>query len=450
MPRPSLPQPGMQIYIKTYCVGIYRAPAKPVRERLRASSLPDWQDGAGGAWGTVNMTADEIPPGGVRVAPMSPSPPTPQWPVFDAHVDSLQRALDLGHDLGAETPGHLDFVRGRSGGLGAVVMVSWVDPSYLEGGPGAARLRTDQLLMALDDLLLRHGDTLAWAGNGELHDKAREADRIAIIPGIEGGHSIEESLEYLEHYFDRGVRVMTLVWNNHLSWIRSCQEGAGPEVPEGLSPLGRDIVRRMNELGMVVDLSHASRRAFYAALEVSSRPVIASHSGCSALHDHPRNLTDQQLKDLAQADGVVGIVFCTPFLDRAAAEEERVVRKSEGYRSLSGENDTEVFLARGEYMQQVLPPFPMERVVDHIIHAASVCGIEHVGLGSDFDGITRRPAGLEHVGCYPALGEALLRRGLNQAEVASVLGGNMSRVYRQVTGPGTRAAEVSQRTPQLT
>ncbi|HIF39753.1 MAG TPA: membrane dipeptidase [Planctomycetes bacterium] len=354
-------------------------------------------------------------------------------PVFDAHVDSLQRAVDLEHDLGTHTAGHLDLVRGREGGLSSVVLVSWVDPAYLATGPGSARRRTDDLLDAYHALVENHPGQVRAVVDGAGLDSAREDGVIAAIAGIEGGHSIEESLEYLEHYHRRGVRMMTLVWNNHLSWVRSCQAGAGPDIPEGLSPFGREVVRRMNELGMVVDVSHASERAFYDALEVSTQPIVASHSGCAAIHSHVRNLSDAQLSDLASAGGVVGIVFCTSFLDGDAGALEREERESEAYRALSHDNETGLFHLQADHLQATLPPLCMDRVVDHVLHAVEVCGIRHVGVGSDFDGIQRRPEGLEDASCYGHLAQALLRRGLNEDDVCAVMGGNMARVFRAVT-----------------
>jgi len=354
-------------------------------------------------------------------------------PVFDVHVDSLQRAVDLDQDLGTLTPGHLDLVRGREGGLASVVFVSWVDPAFIAKGPGSARRRTDDLLDAYHALVENHPEQVRAVIDGDGLDSAHADGVIGAIAGIEGGHSIEESLETLEHFHRRGVRMMTLVWNNHLSWVRSCQPGAGSEIPEGLSPFGRDVVRRMNELGMVVDVSHASEKSFYDALEVSSSPIVASHSGCAAIHPHVRNLTDVQLRDLASAGGVVGIVFCTPFLDGEAAALERSERQSEAYRSLSHDNETGLFHLQADHLQATLPPLCLDRVVDHVLHAVEVCGIRHVGVGSDFDGIQRRPAGLEDASCYGNLAQALLQRGLDEDDVCAVMGGNMARLFRAVT-----------------
>lgn len=360
-------------------------------------------------------------------------------PVFDAHVDSLQRQLDLDHDLGLRTRGHLDLVRGREGGLGAVVLVNWVDPKHAAAGPGRAYLRTVGLLGAFHVLAARHPAALRWAGNGRMLDEARAAGAIAGIPGIEGGHSIEGDLDKLAWFFDRGVRVLTLVWNNHLDWIRSCQPGAGAGIPEGLSGFGREVVRAMNELGMLVDLSHAGERAFFDALEASSKPAIASHSGCKAIHGHQRNLSDDQLRALGRHGGVVGMVFCVPFLDAGAQAEDQRLRETDAWRAIAGANDTDVFLRQGEFLQREAAPLPLSVVADHALHAIEVAGVEHVGIGSDYDGIGRTPEGLEDASCYGALAEELARRGLSESELELVLGGNLRRVFAEATGEGTAA-----------
>jgi membrane dipeptidase len=361
-------------------------------------------------------------------------------PVFDAHADSLQRALDLGHDLGVAGEGHLDLERGRAGGLGTLVFVSWVDPKFIEAGPHGARDRTRGLLAEFHRLIERHPARVGFAGNAVQAEAVRRRGAVAGIPGIEGGHSIEASLGELEWFFERGVRVLTLVWNNHLAWIRSCQPDAGAGIPEGLSEFGRSVVRRMNRLGMVVDVSHAGERSFYDVLETSTVPVIASHSGCKALSDHQRNLTDDQLRALADHGGVVGIVFCTPFLSRAAGAEDQRVRATAEYKALVDANSTREFLLQSEFLQRHAAPLPAEIVVDHICHAVDVAGIDHVGLGSDYDGIQRTPLGLESAACYGWIAERLLARGFSVADARKVLGLNMQRVFAAATGPGTQAA----------
>ncbi len=359
--------------------------------------------------------------------------------VFDAHVDSLQRQLDLGHDLGARTAGHLDLVRGRAGGLSSVVLVNWVDPKHIQEGPGGALRRTQALLGQFHALARAHPDRLRWAGNGEMLTAAHRAGAIAGIPGIEGGHSIEGHLGNLEWFFDHGVRVLTLVWNNHLAWIRSCQPGAGAGVPEGLDAFGRSVVRCMNELGMLVDVSHAGERSFFDILDATTRPVIASHSGCKALHGHQRNLTDEQLRALAGNGGVVGVVFCPAFLKDEAQQAENAVRQSDAFKAIAGPNDTDVFLRQSEYLQEHVEPLSVDVVVDHIEHAITVAGIDHVGIGSDYDGIGRTPAGLEDASCYGSIAERLRARGFAAPDVRKVMGGNMERVFARATGPGTAA-----------
>ncbi|MFT4540309.1 MAG: membrane dipeptidase [Planctomycetota bacterium] len=362
--------------------------------------------------------------------------------VFDVHVDSLQCALDLGHDLGQRTSSQFDLVRAASGGLGSVVLVAWCDPVHGAPGGRGFRSRTNDLIDEFHALMARHPDQVGWAGNGQELARIHTEGRIAAVSGIEGGHSIEDSLEHLATFFERGVRLMTLVWNNHLSWIRSCQDGAGPDVPEGISDLGKRIVRRMNELGMLVDLSHAGRQSFFDVLEVSEKPPIASHSGCYALHDHPRNLDDEQLRELARVDGVVGMVFCVPFLDREARAEDNRLRETQEYRAIECESPAARFLAQGEFLLENAKPLPIDRVLDHALHVIEHAGVEHVGIGSDFDGIQRRPIGLEDASCYPHLAAGLRGRGLSVDEIGLVMGGNMQRAFATATAAGTRAAEV--------
>ncbi len=366
-----------------------------------------------------------------------------QRPVFDAHADSLQLALDLGRDLGESGAGHLDLVRGKSGGLGALVFVSWCDPRFIDEAQHGARERTRLLLREFHRLAQRHPAQVRFAGNARELAAARAADQLAGIPGIEGGHSIENSLDELQWFFERGIRVMTLVWNNHLRWIRSCQPDAGADVPAGLNEFGRSVVRSMNELGMVVDLSHAGRQSFFDALEASSKPVIASHSGCMAVNEHQRNLDDEQLRALAGNGGVVGIVFCTPFLDAAARAEDSRVRESAEYKALGSAPDTATFLAQSELLQARAAPLPLERVLDHVCHAVEIAGIDHVGIGSDYDGIQRTPQGLEDASCYMNLARGLRQRGFTDEELVKVLGGNFERVYAAVTGAGTAAASAA-------
>lgn len=350
-------------------------------------------------------------------------------PAFDAHTDALQRALDLGHDLLTVTRGQFDLPRARQGGCGGAVLVCWVDPVFLSSG--AAR-RARDLISAGHDLIERSAGTIRLIRSAADLDAARRQGAFAALLGIEGGHALEERLDRLEEFHGLGVRVLTLVWNNHLSWIRSCQPGAGPEIPGGLSDFGRQVVRRMDELGMVIDLSHAGEQSFFDTLSTTRNPVIASHSGCRALHDHPRNLSDEQLRALARNGGVLGVVFHPGFLDAEARAEEARVRELPAYRGLAHPNETELFVLQGELMQSVARPLPLSRLLDHIEHALAVAGPEHVGLGSDFDGILRGPKSAEDAKGYVQVAAGLLERGHAEQVVRAVLGGNFERVLLRV------------------
>jgi len=381
------------------------------------------------------------------------TPPGDPTFVFDAHVDSLQLALELGVDLGRRSPGQLDLPRARSGGLRAVVFAAWVDPRHLreEGarGRGGARDRADRLFDCLDTLPAdgppgsRKKEIRKIEDRGDW-ERSRSEGSLAAVAGMEGAHPLEtrsgagDWLAGLEHFFDRGLRVLTLVWNNHLPWIRSCQEEPEGRAPTGLTELGRHIVARLDELGVVVDLSHAGRQSFEDVLEVGSRPPIASHSGCRALHDHARNLDDAQLRALAERGGVVGLPFLPSFLDADAQRRAAELRATADYRRLRGESAAELELARTDFMASRLESLPVDRLVDHLLHAVEVAGIEHVGLGSDFDGITTTVAGLEDASGYPLLAAALRRRGLDEAAVEKVMGGNFARVLEEAL-PASRS-----------
>lgn len=350
-------------------------------------------------------------------------------PIFDAHCDALQRSLDLGHDLGGETHGHFDLAKAARGGVRAICLTAWVDGTYA-AMEGASKRRTNALLDAADDLFAAHPDKVR-----RVDDMSTLADLSGSLPGdvigcvlaIEGGHAIEEDIAQLEHYASRGVRVMTLTWNNHLSWARSCRDGAGAGVPEGLSTFGREVVGRMGELGMLVDLSHAGERTFYDTLESAHTAPIVSHSGCRALSDHPRNITDDQLRALGQRGGVIGIPFATAFLDAGERAAEQAYRATDAYKSVTASNSTESLLLQGDAIQAALPPFPMEHVVRHVLHALEMAGPECVAIGSDFDGIDRRPAGLEDASGYQVLMGALAAAGVDEATCRGIALGNAAR-----------------------
>jgi len=350
--------------------------------------------------------------------------------VVDGHIDTPQRMLDMKTDITARlSDGHVDVPRMKEGGLTAAFFSIWVDARY---GPGTAFGRALALIGAVRaladtspevELATSADDVRAAAGRGH----------VAALMGVEGGHAIENSLEKLDSLYRLGVRYMTLTWNNGNDWAGS---SADPKRHGGLTPFGRQVVRRMNELGMLVDVSHVSDETFWDVIATSTRPVIASHSSCRALAHHPRNLSDDELRAVAKNGGVVGINFYPVFLDehfRHQYEELRRRLKPETdairarYRGRPGESAFEVDKFVGEQAESLDVP-AIDRLVDHIEHAVQVMGIDHVGLGSDFDGISVLPRPLKDATSLPELVRALEARGYRDEALRKILGENFLRV----------------------
>lgn len=306
--------------------------------------------------------------------------------VFDAHADTLTEMTDRGYDIDLGPDGsHLDLERCGDGILDVQVLTAFVSPKSLPHG--AARVRA--LLDTLDRQLRLFPKELALCTQpGEIRQALGEG-RLALVAAIEGGHALENDLDHLIEFRRRGVRTMTLTWNNSNEWA----DGCGDEGPHGgLTARGREIVEAMEDLDMIVDVSHAARSTFDDVLAVAKRPLIASHSCAKSLRDHPRNLDDDQLRAIAGTGGVACMNFYPPFLVE------------------SGEASLDVLL-------------------DHIEHFLDVAGADHVGLGSDFDGIGSTPVGVDDVAALPRVTEGLLQRGRSELEVVKLLGGNLLRVF---------------------
>ena len=307
--------------------------------------------------------------------------------VFDAHADTLTEMSDRGYDLDRGPEGsHFDFPRCSSGTLDAQVFTCFVSPKCLPDG-AADRVRVQ--LDTMERQLARFPDRVALCTQPGAIRAARASGRLAGVLAIEGGHAIENSLDTLMEFHGRGVRTMTLTWNNSNEWADGCGDG-GPH--GGLTARGKEIVSAMEELNMVVDVSHAARSTFDDVLGMTRRPVIASHSCARALRDHPRNLEDDQLREIAAQGGVACVNFYPSFL------------VSEGKATLAD-------------------------LLDHADRFIEVAGAEHVGLGTDYDGIPTTPEGLEDVSCLPRLTAGLLERGHEPETVRGFLGGNLLRIF---------------------
>jgi membrane dipeptidase len=356
--------------------------------------------------------------------------------VIDGHADTPQRFLD-GWDFTAPLgTGMLNLESARQGGLAAQFFALWVDPEEHPLGTHAARAQA--LLDATVEQVRRHPDELAFCTiPSEILD-AREQGKFAMLLAIEGGHAIENSLEKLRSFHRQGVRYMTLTWSFHNDWADSSGE---PPRHHGLTDFGRDVIREMNRLGMMIDVSHVSDETFWHVIETTGAPIAATHSNARALTNVPRNLTDDQIKAIAQNGGIVMVNFYPGFLSidwRNAWEVSRPERKAmheeraKPYRergqpvpfSIANEVDR-LFAAR-------IPRPPLSALIDHIQHIVRVAGIDHVGLGSDFDGIPALPLGLKSAADLPKITDALSERGFTAGELQKLLGGNLLRVLDKV------------------
>jgi len=366
--------------------------------------------------------------------------------VVDAHSDVLYRISSHGGDIGGGSPNaQVDLEKLETGGVDLQLMAAWVPSRYVsegEGDPDSSAYFADHLIDLFEEQLDRYPDRIDLALTPSDAHRIRQSGKTAFALGIEGGHAIENSLDKLEHFYNRGVRYMTLTWVNSTDWAVAARSepDVGPD-RQGLTEFGREIVRKMNELGMIVDVSHVHESTFWDVMDVSSDPVIASHSCTAALNPHHRNLTDDQLVRLAENGGVLCINFYPLFLDSAYRTaynmaEEEYKSEIDSIRSMYRETDWGLYMnLRRQIMSRKTSgrEVTVDTIIDHIDHVVAVAGIDHVGLGSDFDGIDVTPVGMEDATGFPALTIRLLERGYSPAEVNKIVGGNFLRVFGEVT-----------------
>ena len=359
----------------------------------------------------------------------------------DMHADTVQRIIDEHVDINQQlADGHLDAVRAREGGLDAQFFSIWVEPQLFGGGGPGAMKRADIQIEAVRALAEKHPETWQLATTANDVRKASENGRIAALMGLEGGYAIDERLENVDRYFQMGVRYMSPAWSVSTTWAGSSGDEAGKT--RGLNDFGKQVVREMNRLGMMVDVSHVSDKTFWDIVNTSSRPVIATHSGCRAIANVPRNLTDDMIVALAKTGGVVNVIFYPEHIEPGWSEKKKRVDAeiSELVQRASDEEPGGVAqkkLARDrvrarEYLKR-LPSVSVSRIVDHIDHIVKLVGIDHVGMGSDFDGVQAVPADLKSVADLPKLTEELLRRGYSEQAIDKILGGNMLRVMEETS-----------------
>jgi membrane dipeptidase len=323
--------------------------------------------------------------------------------LIDTHNDVTSKTVK-GFDIGQRaTSGHTDVPRLREGGVGAVFFAAYVAPAYAKGKTSANRAM--QMIDTVRyDIVARHPDDFVLALRADDIVAAHQRGKIAALIGIEGGHAIEDSPRLLRDFYALGVRYMTLTHTNTNGWADSSGDLLDKTVQRhnGLNDLGKQVIQEMNRLGMIVDISHVADKTFWDVIETSTAPIFASHSSCRALCDVPRNMTDEMIAALAKKGGVIQINFNCGFLTKRTAEEDRRVRAK------------------------------LADVVAHIDHAVKIAGIDGVGIGSDFDGVTCTPEGLDDVSKFPNLTRALLEKGYRAADIRKIYGGNTLRLMRAV------------------
>jgi membrane dipeptidase len=364
--------------------------------------------------------------------------------VIDTHADTPQRFLDDNFDIGSTDPkdfGHISLDKARNGNLGAEFFSIWVEP---ETNQGHFAQHTLDLIDSVYVQAARHPDRMTMAFSVDDIERAHQQKKLAALMGIEGGHSIENDIHLLRDFYRLGVRYMTLSWSNTNEWADSSGDIDDPKIQHhnGLTDFGKQVVLEMNRLGMMVDISHVADKTFWDAIAVTKAPVIASHSSARASCNAPRNMTDDMLRAVARNGGVVDVNFFAGFLDqnywnavRAQQKEQEAAThayleklKAEGKQVTYADEDR---ITREWIAKIPRPPFAV--LIDHIDHIAKVAGVDHVGLGSDFDGVSgATPAGMDSAADLPKITQALLDRGYSAEDIRKILGGNVMRVFEEV------------------
>ncbi len=363
--------------------------------------------------------------------------------VVDTHADTPQRFLDENYDIGStdpKDPGHISLDKAKAGNLGAEFFSIWVDP---ETNQGHFARHTLDLIDSVYEQAARHPDRMMMTFSVADIERAHREHKLAALMGIEGGHSLEGDIRLLRDYYRLGVRYMTLSWSNTNEFADSSGDINDPKVAHhnGLTDQGKQIVLEMNRLGMLVDVSHVADKTFWDTIAVTKAPVIASHSSARALTNHPRNMTDDMLRAVAKNGGVVQVNFYNAFIDetyRKAAEAQEKARDAavKAYTDqLKAAGKTVTYLDADRIEREwaaKIPRPPLSSLIDHIDHIAKVAGVDHVGLGSDFDGVAgATPQGIDSAADLPKITQALLDRGYTADDIRKILGGNTLRVFAQ-------------------
>ena len=356
--------------------------------------------------------------------------------VIDTHDDTTQRLLDPKFDLSTRhNDGNIDIPRMREGGLSAIFFSIWISSKIM--GPEAVKKALDQI-DAVRELVRKNPNDLILATSAADIREAKNHHKIAVLMGVEGGHMMGNDLSVLRTFAALGVRYMTLTHMDNNEWADSSTD---KPAHNGLTDFGKDVIREMNRLGIIVDIAHVSDKTFYDALETSKAPIFSSHSSCRAICQAPRNMTDDMIRDLAKNGGVIQINYHVGFLSQEFRDYESAhpdVEKeiSAEVKKRCGENESCILVAGDaivrEFMEaEKLPKVDWTKIIEHIDHAVKIAGIDHVGLGSDFDGAVM-PIGMQDVTHLPQISDALLKKGYSESDIRKILGENTLRVLAEV------------------
>lgn len=361
--------------------------------------------------------------------------------LIDTHNDILSNILITKLDAGKlQTTGNFDLVRAKEGGLDGQIFSIWCGEEY---GKGKAFAMANREIDSLYALIARYPDKIALVHNAKEVQNAVKQGRLAAMIGVEGGHMIEDRMDYIDSLARRGMNYLTLTWNNSTSWATSARD----EVTKkdsfkhlGLSEYGKQIVKHLNELGVMVDVSHVGEHTFYDVIATSTKPVIASHSCAYALDPNRRNLKDAQLKALAKNGGVVCVNFYSGFVDSAYTPKvstflHKHKNELDSLTQVYHDGDLANIRLNAIYKSEsdkIRPPLSL--LIKHIDYIAKLIGVDHVGIGSDFDGAESYPLGLDSVADYPKVTEELLKLGYSEKDIDKILGGNVLRVFKANTG----------------
>jgi membrane dipeptidase len=364
--------------------------------------------------------------------------------VVDTHADTPQRFLEENFDIGSNNRkdiGHISLDKARAGNLGGEFFSIWVDP---ETNQGHFAQHTFDLIDSVYEQAAHHPDRMIMAFSVEDIERAHRQRKLAALMGIEGGHSIENDIHLLRDFYRLGVRYMTLSWSNTNEWADSSGDIDDPKIQHhnGLTDFGKQVVREMNGMGMMVDISHVADKTFWDVIATSKAPVIASHSSARALCNAPRNMTDDMLKAVAKNGGVVDVNFFSGFLDQhywneaKAQHREQEAAIHDYLEKLKAERKPVEFMDEDritrEWMAKIPRP-PFKSLIDHIDYIAKIAGVDHVGLGSDFDGVAgATPQDMDSAADLPKITQALLDRGYSAGDIHKILGGNILRVFKEV------------------